>query len=146
MAPLPIRRGFGHERHLHRDGATVLHVLVDDRPIGALRVADEVRRQVDNFIELDALREVIGRPPREPRPLPAEPMPLPLPKATARKRKKDSNSLSPKSKSNCQNPNSPSARKRKKPKPKNNHKAVRTKFILVRTPFLLSPTQNLPPF
>ncbi|MRX49585.1 NYN domain-containing protein [Paracoccus sp. S-4012] len=37
-------------------------------------VADEVRRQVDNFIELDALREVIGRPPREPRPLPTEPM------------------------------------------------------------------------
>ncbi len=30
-------------------------------------VADEIRRQADNFIELDALREVIGRPPREPR-------------------------------------------------------------------------------
>ena len=30
-------------------------------------IADELRRQADNFIELDALREVIGRPPREPR-------------------------------------------------------------------------------
>jgi len=28
-------------------------------------IADELRRQADNFIELDALREVIGRPPRE---------------------------------------------------------------------------------
>jgi uncharacterized LabA/DUF88 family protein len=26
-----------------------------------------LRRQADNFIELDALRDVIGRPPREPR-------------------------------------------------------------------------------
>jgi uncharacterized LabA/DUF88 family protein len=31
-------------------------------------IADELRRQADNFIELDDLREVIGRPPREPRP------------------------------------------------------------------------------
>lgn len=31
-------------------------------------IADELRRQADNFIELDELREVIGRPPREPRP------------------------------------------------------------------------------
>ena len=31
-------------------------------------IADEMRRQADNFIELDALRDVIGRPPREPRP------------------------------------------------------------------------------
>ncbi|AXC49442.1 NYN domain-containing protein [Paracoccus suum] len=30
-------------------------------------IADEMRRQADNFIELDALREVIGRPAREPR-------------------------------------------------------------------------------
>ncbi len=30
-------------------------------------IADELRRQADNFIELDALREVIGRPPREPK-------------------------------------------------------------------------------
>jgi len=29
-------------------------------------IADELRRQVDNFIELDELRDVIGRPPREP--------------------------------------------------------------------------------
>ncbi|MDO5529030.1 MAG: NYN domain-containing protein [Paracoccus sp. (in: a-proteobacteria)] len=28
-------------------------------------VSDELRRQADNFIELDALRDVIGRPPRE---------------------------------------------------------------------------------
>ena len=27
-------------------------------------IADELRRQCDNFIELDELREVIGRPPR----------------------------------------------------------------------------------
>ena len=31
-------------------------------------ISDELRRQADNFIELDELREVIGRPPREPRP------------------------------------------------------------------------------
>lgn len=30
-------------------------------------IADELRRQADNFIELDELREVLGRPPREPR-------------------------------------------------------------------------------
>jgi uncharacterized LabA/DUF88 family protein len=35
-------------------------------------IADELRRQADNFIELDELREVIGRPPREPRPVVAE--------------------------------------------------------------------------
>ena len=29
-------------------------------------IADELRRQADNFIELDELKEVIGRPPREP--------------------------------------------------------------------------------
>lgn len=34
-------------------------------------IADEMRRQTDNFIELDALREIIGRPPREPRPVAA---------------------------------------------------------------------------
>ncbi|MDQ7081550.1 MAG: NYN domain-containing protein, partial [Paracoccaceae bacterium] len=27
-------------------------------------IADELRRQADNFIELDELKEVIGRPPR----------------------------------------------------------------------------------
>jgi len=31
-------------------------------------IADDLRRQADNFIELDELKEVIGRPPREPRP------------------------------------------------------------------------------
>lgn len=31
-------------------------------------IADELRRQADNFIELDELRDVIGRPPREPMP------------------------------------------------------------------------------
>ena len=35
-------------------------------------IADELRRQADNFIELDELREVIGRPPRDPRPASAE--------------------------------------------------------------------------
>jgi uncharacterized LabA/DUF88 family protein len=35
-------------------------------------IADELRRQADNFIELDELREVIGRPPREPRPMDRE--------------------------------------------------------------------------
>lgn len=28
-------------------------------------IADELRRQADNFIELDELRDVVGRPPRE---------------------------------------------------------------------------------
>ncbi len=37
-------------------------------------IADELRRQADNFIELDELRDVIGRPPREPRPLREEPL------------------------------------------------------------------------
>jgi len=31
-------------------------------------IADELRRQADNFIELADLKEVIGRPPREPHP------------------------------------------------------------------------------
>ena len=30
-------------------------------------IADELRRQADNFIEMDALRDIIGRPPRETR-------------------------------------------------------------------------------
>jgi uncharacterized LabA/DUF88 family protein len=30
-------------------------------------IADELRRQCDNFIELDELRDVVGRPSREPR-------------------------------------------------------------------------------
>ena len=30
-------------------------------------IADELRRQADNFIELDELKDVVGRPPREPR-------------------------------------------------------------------------------
>ncbi|MBI1418660.1 MAG: NYN domain-containing protein [Limimaricola sp.] len=30
-------------------------------------IADELRRQADNFIELEELRDVVGRPPREPR-------------------------------------------------------------------------------
>jgi uncharacterized LabA/DUF88 family protein len=30
-------------------------------------IADDLRRQADNFIELDELKEVIGRPPRPPR-------------------------------------------------------------------------------
>lgn len=32
-------------------------------------IADDLRRQADNFIELDELREVIGRPTRDPRPV-----------------------------------------------------------------------------
>ncbi len=28
-------------------------------------IADDLRRQADNFIELDALRDIVGRPPRE---------------------------------------------------------------------------------
>jgi uncharacterized LabA/DUF88 family protein len=32
-------------------------------------IADELRRQADNFIELDELREVIGRPPRPDQPV-----------------------------------------------------------------------------
>ncbi|MDQ7071276.1 MAG: NYN domain-containing protein [Rhodobacterales bacterium] len=31
-------------------------------------ISDELRRQADNFIELDGLKEVIGRPPRDPIP------------------------------------------------------------------------------
>lgn len=31
-------------------------------------ISDELRRQADNFIELDELKDVIGRPPREPHP------------------------------------------------------------------------------
>jgi uncharacterized LabA/DUF88 family protein len=30
-------------------------------------IADDLRRQADNFIELEELKDVIGRPPREPR-------------------------------------------------------------------------------
>ncbi|WP_425092769.1 NYN domain-containing protein [Tropicimonas sp. S265A] len=30
-------------------------------------ISDELRRQADNFIELNELKEIIGRPPREPR-------------------------------------------------------------------------------
>ena len=37
-------------------------------------IADELRRQCDNFIELDELRDVIGRPPREPREAPERAM------------------------------------------------------------------------
>lgn len=35
-------------------------------------ISDDLRRQADNFIELDDLRDVIGRPPREPRDAPVE--------------------------------------------------------------------------
>ena len=31
-------------------------------------ISDDLRRQADNFIELDELKDVIGRPPREPMP------------------------------------------------------------------------------
>jgi hypothetical protein len=36
-------------------------------------IADDLRRQADNFIELDDLRDVVGRPPREPRGAGGEP-------------------------------------------------------------------------
>jgi uncharacterized LabA/DUF88 family protein len=42
---------------------SVVSTLVSQPPM----IADELRRQADNFIELDDLREVIGRPPRESR-------------------------------------------------------------------------------
>ncbi len=35
-------------------------------------IADDLRRQADNFIELDELKDVVGRPPREPRDIPGE--------------------------------------------------------------------------
>jgi uncharacterized LabA/DUF88 family protein len=35
-------------------------------------IADDLRRQADNFIELEELRDVIGRPPREPREVPED--------------------------------------------------------------------------
>ena len=38
-------------------------------------IADELRRQADNFIELDELKEVIGRPPRPPRENPVQQTP-----------------------------------------------------------------------
>jgi len=31
-------------------------------------ISDELRRQADNFIDLEDLKEVVGHPPREPRP------------------------------------------------------------------------------
>jgi uncharacterized LabA/DUF88 family protein len=31
-------------------------------------ISDDLRRQADNFIDLEDLKEVVGRPPREPRP------------------------------------------------------------------------------
>ena len=44
-------------------------------------IADDLRRQADNFIELDELREVIGRPAREPREV-REPVAEPEPEST----------------------------------------------------------------
>ena len=35
-------------------------------------ISDDLRRQADNFIDLEDLKEVVGRPPREPRPEGAE--------------------------------------------------------------------------
>jgi uncharacterized LabA/DUF88 family protein len=39
-------------------------------------ISDELRRQCDNFIELDELRDVIGRPPRDPRSLERDELPV----------------------------------------------------------------------
>src|SRR5207244_4417688 len=38
-------------------------------------ISDDLRRQADNFIDLEDLREVVGRPPREPRPEGTRPWP-----------------------------------------------------------------------
>lgn len=35
-------------------------------------ISDDLRRQADNFIELDALRDIIGRPPRDAAPVEAD--------------------------------------------------------------------------
>ena len=43
----------------------VLDAKLDDNVKKEPLIADELRRQADNFIELDGLRDVIGRPPRE---------------------------------------------------------------------------------
>ncbi|MEM1272681.1 MAG: NYN domain-containing protein [Pseudomonadota bacterium] len=50
---------------LQRKGArvSVVSTIRSQPPM----IADDLRRQADNFIELDELRDVIGRPPREPR-------------------------------------------------------------------------------
>ena len=38
-------------------------------------ISDDLRRQADNFIDLEDLRDVVGRPPREPRPERSRPWP-----------------------------------------------------------------------
>ncbi|WP_037280358.1 NYN domain-containing protein [Rubellimicrobium mesophilum] len=38
-------------------------------------ISDDLRRQADNFIDLEDLRDVVGRPPREPRPEGSRPWP-----------------------------------------------------------------------
>lgn len=50
---------------LQRQGVRVS--VVSTIKLNPPMIADELRRQADNFIELDELRGVIGRPPREPR-------------------------------------------------------------------------------
>ncbi len=53
---------------LQRQGVRVSVVSTIRDTLGrSLAAADELRRQADNFIELDELKGVIGRPPREPR-------------------------------------------------------------------------------
>ena len=49
--------------HLQRRGVrvSVVSTIRSQPPM----ISDELRRQADNFIELDDLRDVIGRPPRE---------------------------------------------------------------------------------
>jgi hypothetical protein len=42
-------------------------------------IADDLRRQADNFIELEELKDVIGRPPRPmPTPMSAAPVAAPV--------------------------------------------------------------------
>jgi len=50
---------------LQRQGVRVSVVSTIRTP--SPMIGDELRRQADNFIELDELRDAIGRPPREPR-------------------------------------------------------------------------------
>lgn len=55
--------------HMQRRGVrvSVVSTIRSQPPM----IADELRRQADNFIELEELKDVVGRPPR-PAPVPAE--------------------------------------------------------------------------
>jgi len=53
-------RAFYYTALLENDEYSPIRPLVD-----WLMISDELRRQADNFIELDELKDVLGRPPRE---------------------------------------------------------------------------------